>query len=90
MNQLTEPQNIKHQLFLESIKAKKKFPHHVICGYDKIHKFQEPKNLNLSKVVVNTKKELIYISRSLIPGSKKTIKNKSYFKQVCIYAFNKK
>jgi 3-deoxy-manno-octulosonate cytidylyltransferase (CMP-KDO synthetase) len=72
------------------IKAKKKFPHHVICGYDKIHKFQEPKNLNLPKVVVNKKKELIYISRSLIPGSKKTIKNKSYFKQVCIYAFNKK
>ena len=72
------------------IKAKKKFPHHVICGYDKIHKFQEPENLNLPKVVVNSKKELIYISRSLIPGSKKTIKNKSYFKQVCIYAFNKK
>jgi len=72
------------------IEAKKKFPHHVICGYDKIHKFQKPKNLNLPKVVVNKKKELIYISRSLIPGSKKTIKNKSYFKQVCIYAFNKK
>jgi len=43
----------------------------------------------LPKVVVNSKKELIYISRSLIPGSKKTIKNKRYFKQVCIYAFNK-
>jgi CMP-2-keto-3-deoxyoctulosonic acid synthetase len=40
-------------------------------------------------VVVNSKKELIYISRSLIPGSKKTIQNKNYFKQVCIYAFNK-
>jgi 3-deoxy-manno-octulosonate cytidylyltransferase (CMP-KDO synthetase) len=71
------------------IKAKKKFPKHVICGYDKIHKLQDPKSLNLPKVVVNTKKELIYISRSLIPGSKKTIKNKNYFKQVCIYAFNK-
>ena len=68
---------------------KKKFPNHVVCGYDKIHKFQDPKNLNLPKVVVNSKKELIYISRSLIPGSKKTIKNKNYFKQVCIYAFNK-
>ena len=71
------------------INAKKKFPNHVVCGYDKIHKFQDPKNLNLPKVVVNSKKELIYISRSLIPGSKKTIKNKNYFKQVCIYAFNK-
>ena len=58
--------------------------------YDKIHKLQEPKNVNLPKVVVNSKKELIYISRSLVPGSKKTIKNKNYYKQVCIYAFNKK
>lgn len=72
------------------IKAKQKFPNHVICGYDKIHKLQEPKNVNLPKVVVNSKKELIYISRSLVPGSKKTIKNKNYYKQVCIYAFNKK
>ena len=72
------------------IKAKHKFPNHVICGYDKIHKLQDPKSLNLPKVVVNSKQELIYISRSLIPGSKKTIENKNYFKQVCIYAFNKK
>ena len=72
------------------IKAKQKFPHHVICGYDKIHKLQDAKHINLPKVVVNSKKELIYISRSLIPGSKKTIENKNYFKQVCIYAFNKK
>ena len=72
------------------INAKKKYPNHVICGYDKINKLQDPKNLNLPKVVVNSKKELIYISRSLVPGSKKIIKNKNYYKQVCIYAFNKK
>ena len=72
------------------INAKKKFPNHVICGYDKIHSLQNPKSVNLPKVVVNSQQELIYISRSLIPGSKKTIKNKNYFKQVCIYAFNKK
>ena len=82
---LVNPKDIK-----AIIKAKKKFPNHVICGYDKIHKLQDPKSLNLPKVVVNSKKELIYISRSLIPGSKKTIQNKNYFKQVCIYAFNKK
>ncbi|MDC0426462.1 3-deoxy-manno-octulosonate cytidylyltransferase [Pelagibacteraceae bacterium] len=81
---LVNPKDIK-----AIITAKKKFPKHVICGYDKIHKLQEPKSLNLPKVVVNSKKELIYISRSLIPGSKKTIQNKNYFKQVCIYAFNK-
>jgi 3-deoxy-manno-octulosonate cytidylyltransferase (CMP-KDO synthetase) len=81
---LVNPRDIK-----KIINAKKKFPNHVICGYDKIHKLQDPKNTNLPKVVVNKKNELIYISRSLIPGSKKTIINKYYHKQVCIYAFNK-
>ena len=82
---LIKPKDIK-----TVIKAKHKFPNHIICGYDKIHKLQDEKSLNLPKVVVNSKQELIYISRSLIPGSKKTIENKKYFKQVCIYAFNKK
>ena len=80
-----EPKDIK-----KIIKAKIKYPNHVICGYDKIHKFENPTNLNLPKVVVNGKEELVYISRSLIPGSKKKIKNFEYLKQVCIYAFNKK
>ena len=53
------------------INAKIKYPNHVICGYDKIHKFEKPSNSNLPKVVINEKEELIYISRSLIPGSKK-------------------
>ena len=71
--------------------TKKKFPNHVICGYDKIHNFESPKNINLPKVVVNSKDELIYISRALVPGAKKKKnKNVNYFKQVCIYAFNKK
>ena len=70
--------------------TKKKFPNHVICGYDKIHNFESPKNINLPKVVVNSKGELIYISRALVPGTKKKNQNINYFKQVCIYAFNKK
>ena len=70
------------------IKAKIKYPNHVICGYDKVHKFENPNSTNLPKVVVNDKQELVYISRSLIPGSKKKIKNLQYLKQVCIYAFN--
>jgi 3-deoxy-manno-octulosonate cytidylyltransferase (CMP-KDO synthetase) len=71
------------------LKAKIKYPNHVICGYDKVHKFENPSSINLPKVVVNEKQELIYISRALIPGSKKNIKNYQYLKQVCIYAFNK-
>ncbi len=74
---LINPKDIK-----KIIKAKEKYPNYVICGYDKIHRLQDPKSLNLPKVVVNSKNELIYISRSLIPGSKKIIENKNYFKQV--------
>ena len=72
------------------IKAKKKYFNHVICGYDKIHKFENPSSLNLPKVVVNSLNELIYISRALVPGAKKKTQNIQYHKQVCIYAFNKK
>lgn len=72
------------------IKAKIKFPNHVICGYDIIHKLQNPFNVNLPKVVINGKSELVYISRLPIPGSKRKFLKKVYLKQVCIYAFNKK
>lgn len=71
------------------IQAKIKYPSHVICGYDKINKFENPLSKNIPKVVLNKQQELIYISRNLIPGSKKKIKNFNFLKQVCIYAFNK-
>ena len=71
------------------INTKKKFPKHVICGYDRVHNFENPKSINLPKVVVNSKGELIYISRALVPGAKKFNQNIQYHKQVCIYAFNK-
>ena len=71
------------------IRVKLKNKNHVVCGYDKLQKFDDPKNINLPKVVMNEKKELIYISRSVIPGSKKNNKNKIFYKQVCIYAFNR-
>lgn len=71
------------------IDAKIKFPNYVICGYDEVHKFEDVKNVNLPKVLVNDRSELVYISRSVIPGSKNKNRNFKYFKQVCIYAFNK-
>ncbi len=70
------------------IKAKKKFPNHVICGYDKVHKLEDPSSINLPKIVLNSSNELIYISRSLIPGKKNKYEKINYFKQVCIYAFS--
>ena len=78
-----EPKDIK-----KIIRAKIKNPKYVICGYDQVNRFENPENKNLPKLVVNEKNELIYISRSLIPGEKKKT-NKKFFKQVCIYGFNK-
>ena len=63
---------------IQKIMNTKKFPNHVICGYDKIHNFESPKNINLPKVVVNSKDELIYISRALVPGTKKKQKYKLF------------
>ena len=56
---------------------------------DKVNKLENPKSLNIPKVVINKRNELIYISRALIPGQKNNNYN-NFFKQVCIYAFNKK
>lgn len=73
------------------IVAKKKYPNHIICGYAPILTHETPSNLNLPKVVINKKSDLIYMSRLPIPGSKNLDKKKNeYLKQVCIYAFNKK
>jgi len=73
---------------MKIIRAKIKFPNHVICGYDKVHKYENPKSKNLPKIVINDKNDLIYISRALIPGEKKKF-NKDFLKQVCIYGFSK-
>ncbi len=74
------------------IKAKKKYPDHIICGYKKMTKGENPFNTNIPKVIFNNKKELIYISRGILPFSKtkKSLGKIKYFKQVCIYGFNKK
>jgi 3-deoxy-manno-octulosonate cytidylyltransferase (CMP-KDO synthetase) len=67
--------------------AKIKNKDRIICGFSTIKKNEDARSNSIPKVVMNEKNELIYISRSLIPGSKKKIKK--YNKQVCIYAFNK-
>lgn len=72
------------------IKKKIAFFNHVICGYNIISKNEKPKNFNIPKVTITKFEDLIYISRSLIPGSKSNKKKIKYLKQVCIYAFNKK
>jgi 3-deoxy-manno-octulosonate cytidylyltransferase (CMP-KDO synthetase) len=42
------------------------------------------------KCQFNKEEELVYISRSIIPCPKNNKNKVNYFKQVCIYAFNKK
>jgi 3-deoxy-manno-octulosonate cytidylyltransferase (CMP-KDO synthetase) len=75
---------------LSIIDIKKKYPNEVINGYCKINDNENPESLNIPKVVFNENNQMLYMSRHLIPGSKsKQTKPPHYFKQVCIYAFNK-
>jgi 3-deoxy-manno-octulosonate cytidylyltransferase (CMP-KDO synthetase) len=82
--------NINHNDIKKVISAKKKFPNHVICGYTPITKYENPNNINLPKVAINKKSDLVYISRLPVPGLKNTKDTLKYYKQVCIYGFNKK
>ena len=74
---------------LKVVDFKKKNYNRVINCYTKINN-ENPLNTNLPKVAINQNNDLIYMSRSLVPGTKKENKVKyNFYKQVCIYAFNK-
>ena len=79
-----------HKDITKIINIKKKFPNDIINGYTKIDKKENPDNINIPKVVFTKEKKLVYISRQAIPGFKE-LKNKPkiYYKQVCIYAYNR-
>ena len=79
---LVNPRDIK-----KIISQKIKYPNHIICGFAKIRNFENPASKNIPKVVMNKNNELVYISRALVPSSKKS--KIQFYKQVCIYAFNK-
>jgi len=71
---------------LKIVELKKDYPDFIINGMTKITENEDPKNINLPKVLVNKNNDLIYMSRLPIPG----IKSGGipvYYKQVCIYAF---
>ena len=59
----------------------------IINGYAKIFSEEEFRSVNIPKVVFNTKKELMYMSRSPIPGNKSN-KFIEAHKQVCVYAYS--
>jgi len=75
---------------LTIIKTKKMYPNEVINGYSKIDDNEEPESVNIPKVVFNENHQMVYMSRNLLPGAKtKDCIPPNYYKQVCIYAFNK-
>lgn len=82
---------VSHKDILKIIELKKKKFNEVICGYTKLNNLENPKNKNIPKVLFNERKKLIYISRNILPASKKKedIEKINFYKQVCIYAFNK-
>ena len=73
------------------INTKKNNPDHVINCYTNLLGIEDPENPNIPKVAISETEDLVYMSRSVIPGTKKqTFKSpEDYLKQVCIYAFNK-
>ncbi len=74
---------------LTVIDAKLKFPEFITNGMKVLEKDEDPCNINIPKVLVNNKDELIYMSRLPIPGVKSNNQLPIYYKQVCIYAFTK-
>jgi 3-deoxy-manno-octulosonate cytidylyltransferase (CMP-KDO synthetase) len=73
---------------LKIIEYKKQFPSYIINCMSNLNSDENINDTKIPKVVTNTKDELLYISRSAIPG-KKTGISKLAKKQICIYAFNK-
>ena len=67
----------------------KKFPDKILNGMTKITRKVDYSKNSIPKVVFNKQKELVYISRSVIPGSKNK-KFQNGFRQVCMYSFPKK
>ena len=74
---------------LKVIEEKKKFPKSVITSISRFNSNKEFKNRNIVKFVFDNEKNLLYTSRSGIPGNK----NDEFifgYNHVAVYAFNKK
>ena len=65
-------------------------PESVINGFSYLGPNEIPDSVNIPKVIMNERDELVYMSRCALPGFKdKKQAPKGYKKQVCIYAFTK-
>lgn len=82
---LVDPKDIQ-----KVIDLKKQYPNDVINGYNMMEKDENPQSLNKPKIIFTEDKRLVYISRQALPGFKdQKYTSKVYYKQVCIYAFNR-
>jgi 3-deoxy-manno-octulosonate cytidylyltransferase (CMP-KDO synthetase) len=82
---LINPQDI-----LKILDNKIKNMNSVINGFCWISNQEDPKSVNIPKVITNEKNELVYMSRLPLPGFKEDkFMPLKYKKQVCIYAFTK-
>ena len=73
------------------VKEKMENDNYVINAMAKLSADEYPQNVNIPKVITNINNDMVYMSRVAIPGYK-DIQNRpdNYYKQVCIYAFNRK
>jgi 3-deoxy-manno-octulosonate cytidylyltransferase (CMP-KDO synthetase) len=71
------------------VKISKKYPDSILNGYCEISNIDLYKSVNIPKVVFSKNNNLLYMSRSPIPGNKKSIFKKAY-RQVCAYVFPRK
>ena len=70
------------------IAVKKQHMDQVINGFCWLSSGEEPSNKNIPKIVTNANNQLLYASRSMVPGIKDVCVDQVKFKkQVCIYAF---
>lgn len=64
------------------------YPNKILNGYCSIDCENDFRNYSVPKVVINSEKKLLYMSRASIPGSKDNLSNKAW-RQVCLYSFPK-
>tara|TARA_B110000003_G_scaffold263389_1_gene287012 strand:+ start:13835 stop:14587 length:753 start_codon:yes stop_codon:yes gene_type:complete len=81
---------INPDILMKVVEKKINNPNSVICAMTKLDSREDPNNINIPKVIVNENMDMVYMSRLGIPGFKNEVnKPKSYYKQVCVYAFNR-
>ena len=74
---------------LKTIEEKKKYPNHVINCMARLESYDDVNSAKIPKMVVNLDNEIIYQSRSPIPGGKYGPVKTAAKKQVCVFAFNR-